>query len=276
MADPIRVVFVDAATGVEFARSDVPLAQLPDTFAPATTLHLGEDAWTVVASAPASKPEFARSGRLVLTLSRERTVDPRDVRFSLPTICDVLPPATGTASVNTFVLHEDDWRQVELVSAALAEEIRGELRAVQEIVERHASTDAEGRPVGFDDIHVRRVPGAPLQGGIAARELWELLPRPEHVYDGVGFRGATGVAEGSFAGVLGPVVLYGLTAGGRVTVLGLTGQSGHAAHRAATEDAAAGLERVLGAFRLYAVDWCRGAVADAGTVRDLLAGSFTR
>lgn len=263
MADPIRVVFIDAASGAEFARSDVPLAGLPDSFAPATTLNIGEDTWSVVTAAPGSKPEFARSGRLVLTLSRVRMVDPRDIRYSLPTICDGLPPAGGATSVNTLMLHEDDWRQAELVSTAYADEIRTELRAIQGIVDEHATSDAEGRLTGFDEIHVRRAPETPLGTGIAVRDMWALLPAPDHVYDGVAFR--DGPVAGSFAAVLGSVLLYGLADEARVTVLALAPRPG-----TELESATAGLGRVLDTFGLVAVDWCKGVVADATNIGDLL------
>jgi DNA-binding transcriptional ArsR family regulator len=105
------------ATGVVFARSDLPEGHLPDSFAPETILHLGDDPWLVKHAEPSSAAEFIVSGRLVLTVRRLTTVSPQDVLYSLPTICHALP-AVGPAATrdDCLELHEDDWRQVELVS----------------------------------------------------------------------------------------------------------------------------------------------------------------
>src|SRR2546423_1435250 len=113
-ARTVSVEFVDAATGLVFTRSDLPEDQLPDSFAPETTLHLGDDPWLVEGAEPSSAAEFVASGRLVLTV-RRLTVSPQDVLYSLPTICDALP-VVGPAPtrVDCLELHEDDWRQVEL------------------------------------------------------------------------------------------------------------------------------------------------------------------
>src|SRR6266536_3198985 len=90
-ARTVSVEFLDAATGVVFARSDVPEGHLPDSFAPETTLHLGDDPWLVEHAEPSSAAEFVASGRLVLTVRRLATVSPQDVLYSLPTICHELP-----------------------------------------------------------------------------------------------------------------------------------------------------------------------------------------
>src|SRR5690348_16903151 len=107
-ARTVSVEFIDAPTGRVFARSDLPAGQLPDSFAPETTLHLGDDPWLVEHAEPWSAAEFVASGRLVLTVRRLTTVAPHDVRYSLPTICDALP-VVGPAPtpVDCLELHED-------------------------------------------------------------------------------------------------------------------------------------------------------------------------
>jgi hypothetical protein len=50
-----------------------------------------------------------------------RRGDAQDFLFSVPTICDEIPPALLSAShveSDVYQLHEDDWRQVEFVSIA--------------------------------------------------------------------------------------------------------------------------------------------------------------
>src|SRR5258708_3062988 len=89
--ETIHVEFTDAATGAVFAQSDMPLTQLPDSFALNTTLHLGDEDWTVERAEPLTSTEFKRTGKLNLTLRRVMMVDPREILYSLPTIENVIP-----------------------------------------------------------------------------------------------------------------------------------------------------------------------------------------
>src|SRR5688500_10919644 len=63
-----------------------------------------------------------------------KMVDPRTPLFSLATISDALPandPAKPGA--NNLVLHEDDWRQFEAVSASCLHDGKAELADIQRI-----------------------------------------------------------------------------------------------------------------------------------------------
>ena len=51
---------------------DLPIANLPETFELETTLHLGDNEWTVVSAEPRTKLEFASSGKLILAFVRSR------------------------------------------------------------------------------------------------------------------------------------------------------------------------------------------------------------
>jgi hypothetical protein len=268
MSEAARVVsveFIDAATGRVFARSDMPASQLPDSFAPKTTLHLGGDPWLVDRAEPSSAAEFVASGRLVLTVRRLTTVSPQDVLYSLPTICDALPVVGPMpAPVDCLEFHEDDWRQVELVSRSQAMTVDTELDAIQIVYEQHGIRDSDGRVIGFNKIHVR--PGDPLIESVSWQRLRELLVPSSHEYGGVQFRGSAEMAFGSFALGVGPLVWYGLTAHDNVTVLGLT---------FATDDgpiSTEAIEPVLREFDLALVDWCRCAAIGPDSVAEYLAG----
>jgi hypothetical protein len=83
---------------------------------------------------------------------RIERVDPREILFSLPTIYDTQPaldsPPADTAV--KFQLHEDDWRQVELVSA-------NDRTAVErELAEVRAFKQAHFKGVGWSSIFVRK------------------------------------------------------------------------------------------------------------------------
>jgi hypothetical protein len=261
----VSVEFIDAATGRVFARSDVPAGQLPDSFAPETTLQLGGDPWLVDRAEPSSAAEFVASGRLVLTVRRLLTVSPHDVLYSLPTICDALPVVgPAPAPVDCLEFHEDGWRQVELVSRSQAATVNTELDAIQIVYEQHGIRDSDGRVIGFNKIHVR--PGDPLVESVSWQRLRGLFVPSSHAYGGVRFRGSAAVALGSFAFGVGPLVWYGLTARDNVTVLGLTFT---ADDRAISPEA---IEPVLREFDLALVDWCRCAAIGPDRVADYLAG----
>src|SRR4051812_9918971 len=108
----VRVELFDADTGKRFSVSDAPIERLPGSFEAATTLHLGEDDWQVVRATPVTAAEFSATGKLRLVLRRlpkPQHVDPKEILFSLPTICDATPGvATESTKLgkNVLELHE--------------------------------------------------------------------------------------------------------------------------------------------------------------------------
>lgn len=179
MADPatVSVEFVDASSGEVFARTRMPADQLPPSFAPDTTVDIAGNAWSVVRADPPTAAEFSAAGRLVLTLHRIERVSPHDMLYSLSTICDTVPAADPHAPrYNHLALHEDDWRQVELVSAGLDGVVQAEIAAIRLIFMDQAVAGPDGRVVGFRRLHVRAEPAAPLACVLPAAELPHLLP----------------------------------------------------------------------------------------------------
>lgn len=262
-ARTISVEFIDADTGKTFARSDLPAGQLPESFAVETTLHLGADPWLVERAEPLTAAEFVLAGRLTLTVRRVRSVPAEEVLYSLPTICDALPvvgPAVAPGA--GLALHEDDWRQVELASRSRAASVNAELDAIRYVYERYGQRDAAGRVVGFRSIHIRSI--GPLVEPFPWRQLRGLLPESLHEYEGVSFRGSTGLVVDSFAVGLGSLSWYGVDKGGDVAVLGL--------HFAAAGGPvpAAWIEPIMRAFDLVVVDWCRGAAVEADHLTEYL------
>jgi len=78
----VRVTFIDDATGEAFASSDMPPDNLPDSFDLDTTLHLGDDQWSLVHADPRAKEDFTKSGTLTLRLRKIETMDPKAISFS--------------------------------------------------------------------------------------------------------------------------------------------------------------------------------------------------
>ncbi|WP_326796816.1 hypothetical protein OG946_16260 [Streptomyces sp. NBC_01808] len=262
-AESVRVVFVDAETEAEFARTELAPGQLPDSFEHETRLDLGGEPWAVVRAEPPTAAQFLRSGSLVLTLRRIQPVDPQELTYSLPTIFDPLPPAEdSTGPGEHFVIHEDGWRQAEMVSRQLAGQAEAEMRAIREIFRQHSRVigeDASSVRV-FDRIHLRRTPTAPISTEVSLRRLSELLPGGGRPYAGVRFRDAPGRVVDSFAIASDPLVVYGQAQGDRVTTLCLVPSPDAAA------ESAAGLAQAMREFDLLLADWCSGRLLDASAI----------
>lgn len=252
--DLIRVQFFDAATGKQFGWAEMPAEQLPESFEAATTMHLGDEDWQVVRAEPVTAADFRRTGRLRLFLTRVQIgmVDPREILYTLPTISNELPAITpGSTKLGKQVLelHEDDWRQIELVALVLQESIDGELQAIRAIYERHRTG------IGFDALHVREQVPSPLAGvRITPDDLKTALGTGAAWLDGIAFRGIAGIVADGFALRLpGAPAFYGLSPGGQVAVLGLAGD-----HRSGASDAMVdSLSDFAVANDLCLVDWCR-------------------
>jgi hypothetical protein len=262
----VKVTFIDDATGSAFATTEMPPADLPETFEIATTLHLGDTDWSVVDAVPATRQEYSKAGKLTIRLRSVVKVDPSNVLFSLPSICDRIPAVgDSTLAGDEYILAEDDWRQFELVSRQLAAEIDAEIEAIRRI---HAQERVE---VGWRNLHVRRRPDPPITGTFTLEEVNRAFG------GGIRFRGV------SYRGTGSPIVsgysfraadglqCYGTEEGGRVTVLGVA-QGTPASPPVGSADALAEIAR---AFDLELVQWCRCECAswDAPLFRHMLLGS---
>jgi hypothetical protein len=240
--DDIEVTFIDAASGQAFERVQVPSNQLPESFELATTLHLGQLEWRVEAAEPATRAEYSSSKKLVLRLRKvELRLDPNQILFSLSTIEDALPASTGDpTSGDELVLHEDDWRQLELVSRAHEDALDQELDAIGDIHLNHRA----GR--GYRQLHRRqRIPNPLLPNTVRIEHLGGLSTKS------VAFRGTGRRIRNSFVRELGAnATLYGIQEGGEVRVLCLQVEG------ALEDEALQLLERLQREHALIFVDWC--------------------
>jgi len=231
----IHVLLINAETGTPLAEVKLPPEQLPESFAVATTMHLGDSEWSVERAEPATRAEAAAAGRLRLVLRPIQRVDPKQILFSLPTLENALPP-TRDGSGDVLRIHEDDWRQVELVAPRFEPEIAAELAAIREV-------HAERTGPGFRRLHVRERIPEPLAGTAIAIDAVARAPRRL-----LGFDGATTVVAGGFAVDVVGGAIYGYEEAGRVVVVG--------AWRAGSE----ALATLARAQQLIIVDWCRATM----------------
>jgi hypothetical protein len=215
----VRVLLIDAANGKPFAQTDLPADQLPETFTISTQLHLGDQDWQVRSADPATRDAIVAQGSVVLTLSRLETIDPALIGYSLPTICEHLPPFGPMAGTGvTLEFRLDDWRQIEFVAKELGAEVAAELAAVQAVYAEQA-----GRQ-GFRRMHTRRELPEPLFGrSITSSSLqrrfggeWGDRVQTEDL------AGAPTLLEGgAWFRLPGGLVGYSVTTAGRVAALGL-------------------------------------------------------
>ncbi|HEY7093015.1 MAG TPA: hypothetical protein VH393_07540, partial [Ktedonobacterales bacterium] len=205
----IRVTLIESTTGRILGRSDLPIDQLPASFETSTTLHLGDQDWHVDKAEAGTADEFGHTGALTLTLSPVATMDPRKILFTLPTLDATLPPldehvmASGSQALE---LHEDDWRQIEFVSAKHAREIEAELADIKTIYQNHRVDN--GSFLGFYEIHMRKRIPAPLDPPLALDEVEATLGALMRSHDAISFEGAPGIVPASFAFQIGDLIVY--------------------------------------------------------------------
>lgn len=236
----VHVVLLDANTQRALGEVALEAAQLPESFAASTTLHLGGADWQVVHASSTTRDEYVALGKLVLQLRRVEQVDPRTILFSLPTIENVAPPTTrGAVPGDAVAMHEDDWRQVELVSSRFAAEIAAEQADIRAIFAEHR------RGAAFAKLHVRQRIPAPLAGAvIRIDELARLGVRRALA---IGPGGAPpALVDGGFAFVTPSGAIYGREAGGAIVALGLISGSDPAL-----------IQPLARSHGLTLVSWCR-------------------
>lgn len=237
----ITVTFIDETTSEPIGTVDLPVENLPETFEVETTLTLGDARWSVMHADPATKAEFASSGKLTLRLHRIEMVDLSDLLYSLPSICDRLPGTEGTPpSADDLVLAEDDWRQFELVSGAFSEQTEAEIAAIRVIHEQQSDG------VGWKKTHVRRRPDPPIASTLSRQDISRAFGKGE--FAGVCFGRSTITSGFSFSS--GDLRCYGIEEDGAVILLGI-------AHGTADEATAEALVRLAHEFDLELVQWCR-------------------
>jgi hypothetical protein len=265
----IHLSFVDVDTGTVFAQSDVPPEQLPDTFEAHTTVGIEGQEWEVLAADPMTRDGAMESGALRVALRKLTIADlpPGEILYSLPTLCDAVPPVTrGSSKLAKSVLEieEDEWRQIELVSARFHEPVRAAFAQIARIYEGAAAPGG-----GFRELHVRTELPAPLGRATLYLDAVRTALSPfQTVFAGLAYPGIDGLVDGGFAfRTAGGLSIYGTQRARLVTAVGLVLD-----HPAGVVDAEARrLSELLRDHDLVLVDWCRMRVArDEDQIRDYL------
>lgn len=224
----IRVRLMENGTGKVLNETRAPATALPETFTPGqTTLTLGGKPWTVVRAEPKTRAEYIETGQLTLTLEPTELVPGKNILYSTPTINDAVPNTTTPPddSGSEFLMHEDDWRQIELISAQYDRAIDAEMGDIEGVIRDHSVKNGDAR--AYQKIFVRQRIKTPLASPIPMAGIKAGLPSNTWTYGGLGFESVTGEETGpkiipaSFALDLRVCVLYGQRANDAATVLGL-------------------------------------------------------
>ncbi len=213
----IEVVFLNVEDGQRIAGGNIPVSQLPETFAKNTVMHIGEQPWQVIQAVPVTAEEFKKTGKLTLTCALVEYVSPEGVLYSLPTIYESAPETGDIApEQNVFTLHEDDWRQMEFISSEYSDTIGIELRSIMAIYQQHQKQG------GFSQLHVRKAIPRPLNVSITLEKLKQYLPADYLTAAAVVFAQDEHEIKDVFAYNLSPLVIYGhLTPASTIDVLGI-------------------------------------------------------
>ena len=212
----IEVSFIDFVTGESFGKASLPSSELPENFDEGGALRIGDGLWVVVEASPPNKAEFELTGQLRLVLRLAQT-ESRPVRYGVPSLADGHPKWRPLNEDELPFYHIDieEWRQIELIDAALLPTIESEISDIWDI---HRRTWFEP---GFPEVHLREALPKPLSdlswsqveplvcGGRQFDGLFSRDPSGERVCIENGF--AVETEEG--------LVVYGRREGERVTEL---------------------------------------------------------
>ena len=153
----IRVQMIEANSNESFGIVRLKPDQLPASFDKPTTMHIENEEWQVEKAEPMHSREFIVSGELILWLRKIISIDPQNLRYSIPTISDELPGLSANALFNDFThtINEDDWRQIEFLPVSELSTVQEEMKMIEEVLFPENDRDFDSTVSGYDKIHVR-------------------------------------------------------------------------------------------------------------------------
>jgi hypothetical protein len=219
----ISVRIYDATTGKHIQNMEMPKNQLPDTFELETTFHHPKGDWIVKRASPMTKVEYESTRRLDLWVTKVSTIDTVDLSkmlFSLPTISTELPDCNGAKADGTeYVLHEDDWRQIEWLHDSPA--VGRELSMIVEIYKNHREQ------YGFRKVHDRTLVPHPLdRARLDIDQVLAWTHQSKSAVRSLRIEMWSGRVRGGFAVPIDGGCVYGITSvdkTNRVEVIGMHG-----------------------------------------------------
>lgn len=197
--DKIKVQFIDNSNGQTIGISEMQADQLPNTFSVSTTMHIQEFDWTVEQAIPENSEEFIKSKQLVLRMRKVEYVNPKELKFSIPTLENSFPNLTEKPSFSDFTIqiHGDDWLQQEFISAVNTDQIE---KMLGEIKESAKENNDNGEITSYEKCFVRQFPTIKIKDKIYLTEIKKQLETDKigalsFSYDYQGFAENTFVIE---------------------------------------------------------------------------------
>jgi hypothetical protein len=244
----IEVTFIDDLTGEAIGLTQVPANNLPDSFERDTTINLSGADWNVLNAKPKTRAQYTKSKTLILWIRRIESIDPHDILYSLPSICDAIPEVNDRAvSGSELTLAEDDWRQLELISHKLADKVDKEIAKIR-LIHENATVG-----VGWRAIHIRKKPEIPIASNIALTHLATML-KVSAKSPGITYHGSQSQITAGYSFKLNDdFSVYGVAPNGKVQVVAI-GQDSNAA---ANDESIELLQQLARKLNLDLVHWCR-------------------
>lgn len=260
----IEVTFIDDTTDESLGVTQVAANNLPDAFEKDTTINLKGVDWNVLNARPKTRAQYTKSGQLILWISPIEAVNPRDLLYSLPSICAVVPEVNNRSlSGRELTIAEDDWRQFELVSQQLTDKVDKEIAKIRSI--HNLATVGSG----WSAIHIRKKPEIPIVSNIALPHLASLLCVSAKS-TGITYHGSQSpIADGYAFSLNDDFAIYGIAPKGKVQVIAI----GQDANVSPNDTSIDHLQQLARKFNLDLVHWCRclRVAPDDGSFRSLLS-----
>ncbi len=257
----IHVEFVNVETGQPFAETDMPPENLPETFALNTTMHLGDEDWSVISAEPMNSSEYLQTGQLRLVLRKVAMMDPSKILYSMPSICNSLAEVDEDSETtgSELIIHEDNWRNIELVSLTQRNEIITNLKEIYRI------HNEESVGHGFKTMHLREDILNPLEFvNLPFGELDSF--RKTKTFSGLSFLNQNKIVIDGFAFLTtGGITWFGRQKKGLVQELCMA----TCAPNDQTMEDVEILVRIMEKYNLGFVDWCRVALLNSSEENDL-------
>lgn len=254
----VRVTIVDGSTGQTLVDDDMPAQDLPKTFLIKTTLHIGEKEWEVVDAVPPTAEEYLAKKQVKITVVKIEWRSAKDILFTLPTINDWIPNANQNALplvTSIHSIHEDNWRQIELISLDFGYAIEDELRDIARIY----SEERVDR-IGFRKCFVRKRIPTPIATNISLSDIQKHLPHKSQSVGGVAYSDSQQLIQDGFSFDLGKVIIYGHQINGFVQAICLS--RGHIGS-VDSLDVVHSFGSLQSDYGLVLVDWCRIQIVKA-------------
>jgi hypothetical protein len=152
----INVKLIEAVSNEQFGQVKLNPDQLPASFKIATTFSYDGEDWQIEKAEPETAEEFLKTKELSLWLKKILKYDPRNIRYSIPTMENELAKFSNQPPYADFThtIHEDNWRQFEFLPATALPVIQEEMTAVENILFPEDDPEFDSTH-GFTKIHVR-------------------------------------------------------------------------------------------------------------------------